>query len=76
MVDLWLTLDNDAVDKSSKASDKQARELEEERLKAEQELRDSLEQAEAASRNVVLDALQESSQSNETITETDEDEFF
>ncbi|MBQ5876014.1 MAG: PASTA domain-containing protein, partial [Alistipes sp.] len=76
VVDLWLTLDNDAVDKSSKASDKQARELEEERLKAEQELRDSLEQAEAAGRNVVLDALQESSQSNETITETDEDEFF
>jgi beta-lactam-binding protein with PASTA domain len=76
VVDLWLTLDNDAVDKSSKASDKQARELEEERLKAEQELRDSLEQAEAAGRNTLLEALQESSQSNATITETDEDEFF
>ena len=45
-------------------------------MKAEQELRDSLEQAEAAGRNVVFEALQESSQSNETITETDEDEFF
>ena len=76
VVDLWLTLDAESVDKSSKASDKQAKELEEERLKAEQELRDSLEQAEAAGRNTLLEALQESSQSNETITETDEDEFF
>ena len=76
VVDLWLTLDNDAVDKSSKASDKQARELAEERLKAEQEMRDSLEQAEAAGRNALLEALQESSERKETITETDEDEFF
>ncbi|MBR4995655.1 MAG: PASTA domain-containing protein [Alistipes sp.] len=76
VVDLWLTLDDAAVDKSSAASDKQARELEEERLKAEQELRDSLEQAEVAERNVLMQALQESSQRNETITETDEDEFF
>lgn len=76
VVDLWLTLDTEAVDKSSKASDKQARELEEERLKAEQELRDSLEQAEATERNVLLQALQESGERNQTVTETDEDEFF
>ncbi|MBQ5719503.1 MAG: PASTA domain-containing protein [Alistipes sp.] len=44
-VDLWLTLDVKAVEKNSQASDKQARELEEERLKLEEALRDSLEQA-------------------------------
>ena len=75
-VDLWLTLDDTVVEKSSAVSDKAAAELEEQRLESEQALQDSLEQAEAAGRSEVLKALQESVKLNETITETDEDEFF
>ena len=75
-VDLWLTLDDKAVEKSSQASDKQARELEEQRLEAEEALRDSLEQAESAQRQDLMKALQESSAQSANVTETDEDEFF
>ena len=75
-VDLWLTLDTKAVEKSSQASDKQARELEEERLKLEEALRDSLEQAEATQRQDLMKALQQSSAQSANVTETDEDEFF
>ena len=75
-VDLWLTLDEKAVEKNSQASDKQARELEEERLKLEEALRDSLEQAEATQRQDLMKALQQSSAQSANVTETDEDEFF
>ena len=75
-VDLWLTLDDKAVEKNSQASDKQARELEEERLKLEEALRDSLEQAEATQRQDLMKALQQSSAQSANVTETDEDEFF
>ena len=75
-VDLWLTLDVKAVEKNSQASDKQARELEEERLKLEEALRDSLEQAETTQRQDLMKALQQSSTQSANVTETDEDEFF
>ena len=75
-VDLWLTLDVKAVEKNSQASDKQARELEEERLKLEEALRDSLEQAETTQRQDLMKALQQSSAQSVNVTETDEDEFF
>jgi beta-lactam-binding protein with PASTA domain len=75
-VDLWLTLDTKAVEKNSQASDKQARELEEERLKLEEALRDSLEQAETTQRQDLMKALQQSSAQSAAVTETDEDEFF
>ena len=75
-VDLWLTLDVKAVEKNSQASDKQARELEEERLKLEEALRDSLEQAETTQRQDLMKVLQQSSAQSANVTETDEDEFF
>ncbi len=75
-VDLWLTLDDKTVEKNSQASDKQARELEEQRLEAEEALRDSLEQVEATQRQDLLKALQLSSEQSANVTETDEDEFF
>ena len=75
-VDLWLTLDVKAVEKNSQASDKQARELEEERLKLEEALRDSLEQVETTQRQDLMKALQQSSAQSANVTETDEDEFF
>ena len=75
-VDLWLTLDEKAVEKSSQASDKQARELEEERLKLEEALRDSLQQVEATQRQDLMKALQQSNAQSANVTETDEDEFF
>ena len=75
-VDLWLTLDEKLVEKNSQASDKQARELEEERLKLEEALRDSLEQAETTQRQDLMKALQQSSEQSANVTETDEDEFF
>lgn len=75
-IDLWLTLDDKTVEKSSQASDKQARDLEEQRLEAEQALRDSLEQVEATQRQDLLKALQFSSEQSANVTETDEDEFF
>ena len=75
-VDLWLTLDEEAVKKSSTASDKRANELEKERLEAEKALQDSLEQAERGQRMNLMEALQQSSQQSQTITETSEDEFF
>ena len=75
-IDLWLTLDDKAVEKSSQVSDKQARELEEQRLEAEEALRDSLEQAESTQRQDLMKALQESSAQSANVTETDEDEFF
>ena len=75
-VDLWLTLDTKAVEKNSQASDKQAHELEEERLKLEEALRDSLEQAETTQRQDLMKALQQSSAQSANVTETDEDEFF
>ncbi len=72
-VDLWLTLDEETVEKNSAASDKVARELSEQRLLEEQERQDSLEQAE---RDDVVRALRESGALHESVTETDEDEFF
>ena len=75
-VDLWLTLDEESVKKSSVASDKRANELEKERLEAEKALQDSLEQAERGQRIDLINALQQSSQQNQTVTETSEDEFF
>ena len=75
-VDMWLTLDEQVVKKGSAASDKRANELEKERLEAEQALQDSLEQAERGQRIDLMNALQQSSQQNQTITETSEDEFF
>ena len=70
-VDLWLTLDETVVDKSSKASDKVAHELEEQRLEAEAMKRDSIEKAEAASRVEVQEVLQQSKKASETVTETE-----
>ena len=75
-VDLWLTLDDKLVEKNSQASDKQASELEEERLKVEEALRDSLEQVKSAQRQDLMKALQQSSEQSANVTETDEDEFF
>ncbi len=75
-VDLWLTLDEKQVEKSSAASDKAARELEEERLKAEEALRDSLEQASAVEREQQIKAFEQSSQQAANVVETEEDEFF
>ena len=75
-VDLWLTLDAETVDKSSKASDKAAHELEEQRLEAEAAMRDSIEQAEALSRTQVQEAWESSKAAAQSVTETDEDEFF
>ena len=75
-VDLWLTLDDKVVEKNSQASDKQASELEEERLKNEEALRDSLEQVKSAQRQDLMKALQQSSAQSANVTETDEDEFF
>ena len=75
-VDLWLTLDDKVVEKNSQASDKQASELEEERLKSEEALRDSLEQVKSAQRQDLMKALQQSSTQSANVTETDEDEFF
>lgn len=75
-VDLWLTLDEKAVEKSSNASDKAARELEEERLKAEEALRDSLEQADKAAREELLNVLEQTQQQSTEIVESEEDEFF
>ena len=75
-VDLWLTLDDAIVEKSSTASDKAARELEEKRLEAEEALRDSLEQAEAAERTELLNALEQTQKQTANVIETEEDEFF
>ena len=75
-VDLWLTLDDKLVEKNSQASDKQASELEEERLKVEEALRDSLEQVKSVQRQDLMKALQQSSEQSANVTETDEDEFF
>ena len=75
-VDLWLTLDEESVKKSSAASDKRANELEKERLEAEQALQDSLEQVERGQRIDLMNALQQSKEQSQTITETSEDEFF
>lgn len=83
-VSLWLTLDTKKVDSSSKASDERALELEEERLEAEQALRDSLEMVESGrvlnaideQQNPLRDALRQSSNSRQEITQTEEDEFF
>ena len=75
-VDLWLTLDDKVVEKNSQASDKQASELEEERLKSEEALRDSLEQIKSAQRQDLMKALQQSSAQSANVTETDEDDFF
>ena len=75
-VDLWLTLDDKLVEKNSTASDKAARELEEERLKAEEALRDSLEQAENAARTELLNAFEQQTEQSANVVETEEDEFF
>lgn len=85
-VSLWLTLDEKKVESNSAASDKRATELEEERLEAEQALRDSLEMVEAgisfdedmspSLRETLQRALQQSSQMQQQIEQTDEDEFF
>ncbi len=75
-VELWLTLDEKQVEKSSVASDKVARDLEEERLKAEEAERDSLEQAESHAAEQAEKALQQSSEQATNVVETEEDEFF
>ena len=75
-VDLWLTLDDKLVEKNSTASDKAARELEEERLKAEEALRDSLEQAENAARTELLNTFEQQTEQSANVVETEEDEFF
>ena len=85
-VSLWLTLDEKKVESSSAASDKRATELEEERLEAEQALRDSLQMVEAGIsfdenmsptlRETLQRALQQSSEMQQQIEQTDEDEFF
>lgn len=75
-VDLWLTLDDDVVEKSSAVSDKAARELEEERLQAEEAKRDSLEQAQAVEQAQALQVFERSSNQAANVVETEEDEFF
>ena len=75
-VDLWLTLDEKVVETNSAASDKAARELEEERLKAEEALRDSLEQVQVEEQVEELKAFQQSSSQAANVVETEEDEFF
>lgn len=75
-VDLWLTLDEQKVERLSGESDKRAQELEEERLESEAALRDSLEQAETAGRVDILRALIGGGEQAEQVTQTDEDEFF
>lgn len=75
-VDLWLTLDDDVVEKSSAMSDKAARELEEERLQAEEAKRDSLEQAQAVEQAQALQVFEQSSNQAANVVETEEDEFF
>ncbi len=76
-VSLWLTLDVKKVESNSAASDKRAQELEQERLDAENHLRDSLEQAETAnSAGGILRSLFGGSEQSEEVTQTDEDEFF
>lgn len=75
-VDLWLTLDEKTIEKSSNASDKAARELEEERLKAEEAMRDSLEQADKEAREELLNSLEQKQQQNNEVVESEEDEFF
>ena len=51
-------------------------ELEEERLKAEEALRDSLEQADMAARQELLNTLEQTQQQSNNIVESEEDEFF
>lgn len=75
-VDLWLTLDEKVVETNSVASDKAARELEEDRLKAEEALRDSLEQVQVEEQVQELKAFQQSSSQAANVVETEEDEFF
>ena len=76
-VSLWLTLDQEKIDKNSVASDKIAHELEEERLRLEQERQDSLDRAEAVGRNPVFEALQvSSSASKNAVVESEEEEWF
>lgn len=75
-VDLWLTLDEKVVESNSAASDKAARELEEERLKAEEALRDSLEQVQVVEQAQELKAFQQGGSQVENVVETEEDEFF
>lgn len=76
-VSLWLTLDPEKVEKSSAASDKIAHELEEERLRLEQERQDSLDRAESAGGNPIFEALQESSSANQSaVVESEEEEWF
>ncbi len=72
-VDLWLTLDETLIEKNSKASDKMAKELAEQRLREERERADSLEQAD---RDGIVRALQQSGAAHEGVAATDEDEFF
>lgn len=76
-VSLWLTLDQEKIDKNSAASDKIAHELEEERLRLEQERQDSLDRVEAVGSNPVFEALQESSSaSKNAVVESEEEEWF
>lgn len=80
-VSLWLTLDQEKVEKNSLSSDKRASELEEERLEQEQALRDSLEMVESGALSPTLQqtlqrALQQSSEMQQQVMQTDEDEFF
>ncbi len=74
-VNLWLTLDMEKVEKSSVASDKVAHELEEERLRLEQERLDSLERAEAAG-NAAENMFRQSDVNTTEIVESEVDEFF
>lgn len=75
-VSLWLTLDQEKVDKNSAASDKIAHDLEEERLRLEQERQDSLDRVESGA-NPIFEALQQSSSANQsTVVESEEEEWF
>ena len=74
-VSLWLTLDMEKVEKNSAESDKIAHELEEERLRFEQERLESLARMEAAGGSIE-DVLQQGGSAATEVVESEVDEFF
>lgn len=74
-VSLWLTLDMEKVEKNSAESDKIAHELEEERLRLEQERLDSLARVEAAGGSIE-DVLHQGGSAATEVVESEVDEFF
>ena len=74
-VSLWLTLDMEKVEKNSAESDKIAHELEEERLRLEQERLDSLARMEVAGGSIE-DVLQQGNSAATEVVESEVDEFF